>query len=118
MRTLTFFITFFSAGTAHAQNAYSQYCEALGTYCGDGRAFVIHLATRIETIIVQFIVGAAICAVIYGALKIVTSAGDDGKKEEGKNIIVTALIGLVLAIAAHAVISYVAGFLTQAIGST
>jgi hypothetical protein len=101
---------------AYAQNAWQLYCSQLGGYCGSGRAFIIQLATRVEQMVVQFIGGAAVLAVIYGGIRIITSGGDDSKRDEGKKIIEIALIGLVLAILAHSLVLFVAGFVSGAVG--
>ncbi len=114
-----FLSTFFGSlvEKAHAQNFFQYYCEQLGQYCGSGQAFVIQVASHIEQLIIQFIVGAAVLAVIYGGLRMIISGGDDSKRDEGKNIMIVALTGLVLAIAAHAIIQFIATFVGGVVGA-
>jgi hypothetical protein len=51
----------------------------------------------------------AIGLVVYGGVRLMTGQGDPGSAKAARQIIVNALIGLVIAIAATAVISFIAG---------
>ena len=66
------------------------------------------LALRIGQFFAVLIAGAAILAIIYGAIRLITSAGNDQGKEEAKKVITTAIIGLILALAAEAIILFIA----------
>ena len=94
---------------AGAYNAFNKYCSTLHSGCGSGgvggKKFLAWLADNVA--------GGSVIAIIYGAISIGTSAGDDTRRENGKKVIIYALIGLILAIAAEAVISFVNNFVTS-----
>lgn len=94
---------------AFAQSPYYQlYCNALGTYCGDGKAFVAHLAARTANVIVVPVIGGvAVIAILWASVKMMTSFGEDQGKEDAKKIIIAAVMGIALAIAGAAVVSWV-----------
>jgi|GEM_PF-1263589 hypothetical protein len=94
--------------TAYASPYYGYYCSALGTYCGDGQLFIIHLADRTAAVLVVPVVGGiAVAAVIWAAIKMISSGGDDSGKEDAKKIILGAVIGIVLAVTGSAVVHWV-----------
>jgi hypothetical protein len=106
MITLFKFIAFIPV--AHAQSYYSKYCRALGTYCGDGGTFIIHLADRVVTaLIVPLIGGIAVIAVLWASVKLITSYGNDQGKEDAKKIITLATLGIGLAVLALAIVKFV-----------
>ncbi|MDD5623128.1 MAG: hypothetical protein PHI23_00240 [Candidatus Peribacteraceae bacterium] len=115
MHTLLSVIGTFLVEQAHAANSafWGDYCSAFGTYCGDGRYFIIHLSDRIATMIFGVIGGGSVAAVIYAGVKL-TISGEQGK-EEAKKIVTYALAGLVLAIMGSAIVRYVES-LVQALG--
>ena len=88
---------------AHA-NVFTNYCTILHGGCGSGAAFLIQLSARALEFFAILIAGAAVIAIVYGAIRLITSGGNDTGKEEAKKIITTALIGLFLALAAEAII--------------
>lgn len=58
--------------------------------------------------IISWIIGVlAVIMIIYAGFLMVTSAGDPGKVATAKNIILYAVIGLIVAISAWAIISFV-----------
>jgi uncharacterized Tic20 family protein len=82
-----------------AASPFQYYCTALGTYCGDGQTFIIHLATRTANVIVIPVVGSiAVVAILWASIKMISSFGDDQGKEEAKKIIIGAVVGIVLAV--------------------
>lgn len=92
----------------HAASPYfGVYCEALGTYCGDGQGFLIHLAARTANVIVVPVVGGiAVIAVLWASIKMMGAFGEDQGKEDAKKIIIGAVIGIVLAVAGAAIVSW------------
>lgn len=65
---------------------------------------------RTITNVLLFIIGAvSVIMLIIGGFKYVTSQGDSSKVTEAKNTILYAIIGLIVAILAFAVISFVTG---------
>ena len=113
-----FFLSGLLTQTAYANGLQSNplqiYCQALGTSCGTGRSFLIDLASTVEALIVTLIGGAAVLAVIYGGILIITSSLDESKRETGKKVIEVALIGLVFALLAHSVVIFVGNFFALA----
>lgn len=93
--------------TAYAASPYfSVYCNALGTYCGDGQTFIIHLATRtINVLVIPVVGGIAVIAVLWASIKMVAGMGDDSGKEDAKKIIIGAVIGIVLTVTGVAIVN-------------
>lgn len=54
----------------------------------------------------------AVVFVLYGGIKLMTSQGEPGDTKEARDTITNALIGLVVAVSASAVISFIAGRFT------
>jgi hypothetical protein len=71
-----------------------------------GDQFLILLACGWYSFVSVFIGPLAIIAVLWGATTIQYHAVEEGKKEEGKKIIITALIGLVWALVAAAMLQF------------
>ena len=67
---------------------------------------VIEIMTRVAVII-------TIAFVIYGGIKYSASRGNAEKVENAKSTLIDAITGMVIAVVATAVISYVAGVFTQ-----
>ncbi|MCA9371110.1 MAG: hypothetical protein KC680_04085 [Candidatus Peregrinibacteria bacterium] len=105
---------------ASAQSPYySIYCDALGTYCGDGKTFVIHLALRTaQVIVIPTIGGISVIAVIWGAIKMMSSFGEDQGKEDAKKIIIAAIMGIVLAITGAFIVSWMCRVVQLATGGS
>jgi hypothetical protein len=58
--------------------------------------------------ILVWVIGvAAVFMIIFGGIKIGTSAGDAGKVKSGKNTIMYAVIGLVIALLAWVIVDFV-----------
>lgn len=81
--------------------------EAVGGEEGGGDA---ELTDGIQTLVnaLLFIIGLlAVIMIIFGGFKYVTSGGDAGKLESAKNTILYAVVGLLVAILAFAIVSFV-----------
>ena len=69
---------------------------------------------RIVTNVLLFIIGAvSVIMLIIGGFRYVTSQGDQTQMQSAKNTILYAVIGLIVAIAAYAIVSFV---VTQFVG--
>ncbi|MFA6259601.1 MAG: hypothetical protein WCX29_03270 [Candidatus Peribacteraceae bacterium] len=96
--------------SAHA-NWICDYAGNLHPDCGAGTAFLSGLALRIGALLFEVIGGFATIMFLWGALKIVTSGGNDEGRNKGKEIIIAALIGVFLAVIGHLVVQYFATFI-------
>lgn len=93
---------------AYASPYFDVYCNALGTYCGDGQSFIRHLALRTANVlIIPAIGGVAVIAVLWAAIKMISSFGEDQGKEDAKKIIIAACVGIGLAVAGVAIVHWV-----------
>lgn len=106
--------------TVYAQSPYySIYCDALGTYCGDGWTFVIHLAIRTaEVIVIPVVGGISVIAILWASVKMSSSFGDDQGKEDAKKIIIAAVIGIVLAVTGVVIVSWACRVVQLATGGS
>tara|TARA_Y100000310_G_C20671539_1_gene810562 strand:+ start:887 stop:1252 length:366 start_codon:yes stop_codon:yes gene_type:complete len=97
-----------------ARDAFNKYCSVLHGGCGSGsiggKKFLAWLANNVGDFFGFLVAGGAVIAIIYGAISIGASGGDDTRRENGKKAIIYALIGLILAIAAEAIISFISNF--------
>lgn len=76
-----------------------------------GRNFLNELANGWFTFLSNLIMGICIIAVIWGASTMQGAAWEEGNKENGKKIIIGALVGLVLAILARAIVNFADSFI-------
>jgi hypothetical protein len=86
-------------------------CGTLGIPCGGAGDNVSTLAGKITDVInlVLGLVGVvAVGAIIYGGVKYIFSHGDEYNAEAGKKVILYAVIGLIVIIAAAAIVNFVA----------
>jgi hypothetical protein len=79
-------------------------------YCGSGTNIVFLLSQHIIVTVSAFIVTLTILVIAYGALRLATSQGQEGK-EAGKKAIMWASLGLVAAMLTGAIIQFVTGYL-------
>ena len=82
-----------------------------GNATGFGQNFLNELACGWYTFITRFIAFASICAIIYGSTTMQGTAIEEGNKENGKKIIIGGLIGLVWAVLAESIVSFVYTFI-------
>ena len=109
MRLILFLIGWPTKALAN-DNPIRQYCEELHPGCGAGSDFAIQLAVRTVDIISDLIGAAAVVAVLWGAARIVASAGNDEGRNEGQKIILTALVGVFLALIGKGLVLFVGDF--------
>jgi len=99
--------------TASAQD-FSQFCSFIDPSCGSGSSgtFLVQVAQRVGGGIVEPLVGgAAVLVIIYGAIRLASSGGDEAGKEAAKRIIKTGLIGLALATIVWPIINFTYTFI-------
>lgn len=60
----------------------------------------------------------AVCLVIYGGFKWMTSGGSEDKVDEAKKLLYSGVIGLIIILSAYALSSFVLGTLFKATGAT
>ncbi|HRH92973.1 MAG TPA: hypothetical protein PKV72_00400 [Candidatus Peribacteria bacterium] len=94
-----------STALAVSINDYGWNCAGF-LHCGDGSDAVQTITTNITIGIVSTISALAVIAVLYGAIRMATSQGGEGK-EAGKKAIIWASTGMVLAILTGGIILYV-----------
>lgn len=67
------------------------------------------IAAAILEIVIRLAALLAIFYVVYGGVQYIQSQGDPGKTTQARQTIINALIGVVIAIGATAMITYIAG---------
>lgn len=82
-------------------------------YGSGGFAFLMLLVTNI---ILRFIGGIAVLIIVYGGIRLIMTVADENAHAEAKKIVLYAGLGLVLVIAADAIILYVMSLLQVATG--
>lgn len=70
------------------------------------------IGLAILEIMLRLVAVIAIFIVLYGGVQFITSQGDPGNTKKARETIVNALIGLIIAVTATAVVSFVAGRFT------
>lgn len=84
-------------------------CDSDGTPKVNSLADLARIAAGIADILL-FIAGVlAVFYMIYGGIRYITSQGQPDKLTQSKNIIIYSIVGLILSIAARAIINFVAG---------
>ena len=82
--------------------------KALGMIGGANNNITLMDAITSIIKVILFIVGAlAVVMIIYSGIQYLLSAGDSAKVEKAKNTIMYAIVGLVVAIAAYAIVTWV-----------
>ena len=101
---------------AHAETFYELYGQdLLPGFSGSGGA--AEFAMRVIAIISEVIGAAAVIMIIYGGLKIAMSRGNDEGRTQGKNIIIAALVGVVLAMLGYTAVLWVQTFVSSVPGT-
>lgn len=95
------------------------YCSALGTYCGDGQGFIIHLAVRTANVLViPFVGGLGVIGILVAAIKMHSSFGNDQGKEEAKKIIILVAVGITLAVTGVGIVNWVCHIVESTTGGS
>jgi len=79
--------------------------------CDDVGVFV-QLAINIGAYLFTFIGALALLVFVYGGFKMIISAGDSGKIKEGKDAMIAAVIGIVIAFSGVAIVRFLGNSLT------
>ncbi len=92
--------------------------KALGMIGGANNNITLMDAITSIIKVILFIVGAlAVVMIIYSGIQYLLSAGDSAKVEKAKNTIMYAIVGLVVAIAAYAIVTWVVSIFEGSGGS-
>lgn len=114
MSTILLKIQAFFVPLAHANQSWlDTYCQALHPGCGAGSAFIAQLAYRVADIVLDVIGGVATIMFLWGALQITISGFHEEGKNQGKQIITAAIVGIFLAVVGNAILDFVATFVGQ-----
>lgn len=114
MLTLLSYIVAYAPEALARSPYFNVYCNALGTYCGDGQVYLIHLANRVRDVfVIPLIGGLAVMSLIVGGIKLIASAGNDQGKEEAKKLIQYGLIGISLALLGIVIVKFVCDFVAS-----
>lgn len=70
---------------------------------------------NIVRIIIGFLGILVILAIIFGGFKMMTSGGDSDKMGDGRKIVTTGAIGLIIVLAAYAIASFIISSITTAV---
>lgn len=97
------------AGSVSAYDALGNACGAGGAnpLCSANEGDVDSAITNITNTIIFLLGAAAVIMIIIGGFMYVTAAGDAGRIKTAKNTILYAVIGLIVAIFAWAIVSFV-----------
>jgi hypothetical protein len=87
-----------------------------GSATGFGMDFLNALACGWFNFVTKFIFFASISAIIWGATTMQGTAIEEGNKENGKKIIIGGLIGIVWAVLAESIVSFVYTFIGTLVG--
>ncbi len=100
-------------GVTYATNPFRQYCNQIHGGCSSGSGFLVALGIKMVHLISVLIAGGAVIVIIYGGIKLMTSAGNEQGKEDAKKILGYAIAGLIFALAGEAIIFFVNSFMVQ-----
>jgi len=110
-----------SVPVAKASNVFTDnFCDITHPdACGAGAGLLANWLVPRVILFFQYIIGgAAVIAIVYGAFKLVSSSGNDQGKESAKNIIMMAVLGLILALAADPIIMFIVNIVEGIPGAT
>lgn len=93
------------------QQMNSQNSSGFSKECDDVGVFV-QLAINIGAYLFTFIGALALLVFVYGGFKMIISAGDSGKIKEGKDAMIAAVIGIVIAFSGVAIVRFLGESLT------
>lgn len=73
----------------------------------DGGPTVEEVIQAITNLLLFIVGAAAVIFLIYGGIQYVTSGGDEGSTKSAKNTILYAIVGIIIAVAAYAIVNFV-----------
>ncbi len=110
MKLLFFIIGLVSPVTVSAVSI-TQYWTCKGfLYCGGGTNAVVLLSTNIISGVAVTIEALSVIVFFYGAIRMVTSQGQEGK-EAGKKALIYAALGIAAALLTQAFIAFIRDYL-------
>ncbi len=89
------------------QSMWIRICNTL-PFCGVGPAAPAFFVTKVINFVLYCISGIAVAMIVYGAIKMVISQGNEEALGETRKIVTYALVGLILALLARAIMAYIA----------
>ena len=93
-------------GAAQVNNAVNNYPDAMDTICT--------ILETIQNIILAIGLGLAVIFLIIGGIQYLTAGGNAEKADGAKKLIINAIIGIVIILAAAFILSLIQGFLVGA----
>lgn len=101
------------AGTncAGASNIIECYCQSLHPGCGAGSSYIAQIANQLVDVLSDFIGGVAVIVFMYGAVRMAASGGNEEGKTAGRNVMMAAVAGMVLALMGKAFVIFVRQFI-------
>lgn len=113
-------ITVFTTPLAYADCDTSELTVKTGADCGQGTGQPADLFDGDDSMfkkvtdVMLFIIGAvSVIMLIIGGIRYTVSGGDQGAVQSAKNTILYAIVGIIVAILAYAVVSFVTGAFVQ-----
>ena len=109
MYILTFIIRLlYIVPIAHA-DAIDKYCSALHWACGTAgvsQDFAARVANQVIYLIQSILAVVAVVAIIWGGTLLASSGASEENRNKGKNIIISTVIGVILAILATEAVGF------------
>lgn len=87
------------------RDMFTRICAVM-PFCAEGPQIAVTFTVKLITFIFAILSGAAVCVLLYAAIKFIMSQGNEEGIEEAKKITKWALGGLILAITAEAIVYY------------
>lgn len=97
---------------AYAQSPIATYCNILHPGCGGGRLFIVQLANRVIDVVSVLIIGFAVTEVVKAGILLITSGYNEENRGKAKTNVMTALLGVILAVLAKTIVYFVGDFIT------
>ncbi|MFH0770458.1 MAG: hypothetical protein V1926_03720 [Candidatus Peregrinibacteria bacterium] len=107
--------TIFSVESAFAisvHSAFEEFCGIISSGDCDADANLLKAAAfNVGNFFAGLVSSVAVLVIIYASIRMIMSGGTDQGKEEAKKILIVAITGLILALAAESVILFVGNFI-------
>jgi hypothetical protein len=103
-----------SGGIVLAQDVGTEYAANLGLTDGGGTDLRVYIV-NIVRFLLAFLALVAVVVIVYGGFLWMTSAGNPARLEKAKKTVIGAIIGLIIVIAAFAIVTWVIDFTNQSL---
>ncbi|MFA6919158.1 MAG: hypothetical protein WC244_03570 [Patescibacteria group bacterium] len=107
----------FVAGASTDLNTADENLNSFQTASGLGDADLSTMIGTLVKAILSLLGVVAILIVLYGGFKWMTAAGDEGKVDGAKKLIISGIIGIIIVVAAYAIASFVLSAIQNAAGT-